>query len=278
MTYAARENSNYSGAPVELYLFELGSQQWAYTPNDVDYELGGRVYLSDGSIQGDVIQQTMERPREPIEIQVRRDHPIAALYNAQAADGTVFMTVFREHRGEQDFIHLGRWRVLGAEWVEGDDGTQVAKLQCEPLYTSLGAPMLRGRFSTTCRHELFEPKDPSGDGCGVDPGPWTVTATLSGVANLALQSPAFALHPDGWFNNGTLLLNNVRRRRIVSHTGDTIQLMKAFPDVAPGSVVAVRPGCDKLIDGHCLLRYNNVPNHGGYPYLPAQDTFDKAVS
>lgn len=266
MTYLTRESSAHSGAPIELYLWQLGDKEWAYTSADVDYTYAARLYLRDGSIEGDVVLQTAERPREPIEVSLRRDHPIPLLFTAQAPDGTLYMTIYREHRGEQDFIVLGRWRVLGCTWQDSK-----ASLQCEPIFTSVIRPMLRLRFTKTCRHSLGD------EFCKVNLVPMGVAATLSSVSGTTLQATAFATKPDGWFANGTLVVAGLLKRRIVSHVGDTIQIMTSAPGLASGAAVTALPGCNKQIDVDCLSKFANTNNHGGFKNIPDEDIFRKAL-
>lgn len=266
MTYDSRETGAHSGAPVELYRFSVGTSEWLQTSADRQFVLTGKTYVPTYIERGE-LSVTDETPREGLDVTVARDNPVAALFNAQAPDGTMFLTIFREHRGDADFITLGRWRVLGVTW-----SNSTALLKCEPLFTALARPMLRLRFSVTCRHALFGPE------CGVSKPAFAVTAVLIAATGVTMQSAAFAAHPSGYFRGGELDAGLGRRRRIIDHVGDTITLTANIPGIAGGATVTAFPACNKLINGDCLNRFSNTPNHGGFPNTPDKNPFEVGVA
>lgn len=266
MTYEAREASARDGAPVELYRFSVGLSEWLYTPMDQPFVLAGKTYVPAYLERGE-LSVTDETPREALDVTVARNNPVASLFNAQAPDGTVYLTIFREHRGESDFIQLGRWRVLSCTWA----GSQ-AVLKCQPLFTSLARPLLRLRFATTCRHALFD------EGCTLSKSSYRVPAHLIAHSGITMQSAAFAAKPDGWFAGGEVDAGSGRRRRIIAHAADIITLTANIPGVTAGDDVDAYPGCNKVIEGDCLLKFNNTLNHGGFPYIPAENPFETGVA
>lgn len=265
MTYADRETSAHAGEPVELYRFNIGTTEWLQTSADSNFPLQGKTYVATYIERGQ-LSVTDETPREALEVTVARDNPVAALFNAQAPDGTLYLTIYREHRGTVDFITLGKWRVLGVAWANS-----MATLKCEPVFTALARPMLRMRYSVTCRHALFDA------GCGVSKSSYAVTATVIDVAGPTMQASAFADFDDGYFRGGELDAGGGRRRRIIDHVGDTITLTANIPGVPAGAPVTVYPSCNKIISGDCTTKFANTPNHGGFPNIPDKNPFETGV-
>ena len=266
MSYDAREISAHDGAPVELYRFSIGLDEWLYTSADRPFQLSGKTYTPVYIERGD-LSVTDETPRESLDVSVARNNPVAALFNAQAPDGTMYLTVFREHRGESDFIQLGRWRVLSVSWSNSQ-----AVLKCQPLFTALARPLLRLRFATTCRHALFD------IGCTLSKAGYRVPAHLIAHIGGTMQAAEFAAMPDGWFIGGEVDAGAGRRRRIIAHAADIITLTANIPDIGAGDDVDAYPGCDKVIGGDCLNKFSNTPNHGGFPYIPHDNPFEKGVA
>ena len=266
MAYSDSENSARGGEPVELYRFNVGATEWLYTSLDRQYPLAGKTYLPT-FIERDNLTVSDEAPREALDVRVARHNPVAAMFNAQAPDGTMYLSIFREHRGINDFIQLGRWRVLAVTWA----GAQ-ATLKCQPLFTSLARTILKKRFSITCTHETFD------SGCTLAKSAWVVNGTVTLHEGVAMTSAAFAAHPDGYFKGGELDAGSGRKRRILSHVGNAITLTSGIPGVGPGSVIAAYPGDDKRIDGDCLNRFANTINHGGYPYIPDDNPFETGLT
>lgn len=266
MPYTDSEHSARGGEPVELYRFNVGLTEWLYTSADRQYTLASKVYAPT-FIERDNLTASDEAPREAMDVRVARHNPVAALFNAQAPDGTMYLSIFREHRGISDFIQLGRWRVLAVNW----QGSQAA-LKCQPMFTSLARTVLKKRFSLTCTHETFDPD------CGLAKSLWATPATLTTHEGITMTATAFAAHPDGYFKGGELDAGSGRKRRILSHVGNAITLTTSIPGIGPGDAVTAYPGDDKRIEGDCLLRFANTANHGGFPYIPDSNPFEAGLA
>lgn len=67
------------------------------------------------------------------------------------------------------------------------------------------------------------------------------------------------------------------RRSIVGHTGTVIKLDS--PVLAPlpaGSLVSLFQGCNKALDT-CENSFGNVPNYGGYAFIPIKNPFESGI-
>lgn len=61
------------------------------------------------------------------------------------------------------------------------------------------------------------------------------------------------------------------RRSVVTHSGSTLTLVTPLPPgIAAGSRVTLYAGCDGAL-ATCKAKFSNVPNHGGYPYIPIKN-------
>lgn len=111
-------------------------------------------------------------------------------------------------------------------------------------------------------------------GCNLDPVPFTLPATLTGVTGLTLTSPAFATAPlsllQGWFywtrSNG-----RKERRTIIYHVGDTIRLLYGGHELANGLEATVQPNCEGNWDACAARRDDPELHYGGAIYEPIKN-------
>jgi len=121
-------------------------------------------------------------------------------------------------------------------------------------------------YQSFCNHTLFDTR------CTLDKTAYAVAATLTYVSGTTIKSAAFATKVDGWFNQGYIELgDNLDKRLIISHTGDTCILHIAFDArVAAGLTMTAYPGCDKKPDT-CKNKFNNYTNALVHPLIPTRN-------
>jgi uncharacterized phage protein (TIGR02218 family) len=279
-TYVTLEASAHGGRPVELFRFVHGGTVWAYSSGP-EIAYNGETY-AEFPVGRDIIQQTKELGKSPLEVLLPRTCELSLLYLAGSPEHVVTLTVFRTHVGASDGpVVYWKGRVVSVDWPD----PATAKLVCESVFTSLKRPGLRARYQRMCRHALYSPQ------CGVNKAAYAVPGTVSAVnaARTVITIPEAAGHPNGYFLGGFLALADGTMRFISSHAGSSITLASPCPILADyvggtgygksyglwygGSDLVIYPGCGRNRET-CQDRFANILNFGGWPWIPKRNPFD----
>lgn len=265
MTYEAREASTQEGAPVELYEFTRGTIVQRFTSADSDFTLLANTYTS-ATLQRGQIESSAERARNSLSITCARDFPIAELFRVTPPTEVIMLTLKRVHRGDTDAAVIWMGRVLNCEW-----SGSVARLNCEPVISSLRRVGLRRKYQRQCPHVLYM----QGPGqCGVNRATHSTVTTVAAVSGLVLSVDSLASKPyAGGFVEWETPGGEIERRFISSFAGTDLTLSQAFQGIAVGQEVTVSPGCDHTM-ATCQTVYANLPNYGGFPFIPIKNPFD----
>lgn len=264
MTYDAIERSAALARPVEIYTFARGTLAWRFTSADRDVEVASLVYQK-AVIRRPNIQQGSELNRSAIKLQVARDFPIAALYQAGIPADTITLRIQQYHEGDGELVGIWGGRVLNCARVPGG-----AEIACEPVFTSVRQLGLRRRYQRQCPHVLY------GSSCKVVANSYKLTTTVDAVSGLSVNAAALAGEADGWWEGGWLqweIATGVYERRFIfAHTGATVQLTTQPLGLIAGMTVDFFPGCDHTLVT-CGSKFGNTPNYGGFPDIPTKNPF-----
>lgn len=266
----------------ELYKIVLDDQTWNWTSGDTEVVYNGDTY-TPMTIGRTEVEQGDEINRANITLSVPRDNPVGAIYLAHTPDHPVSVTIFRQETelsGSPDSATLTYWkgRIAGAK----ASGSQI-EISCESVFTSLRRFGLRARYQRGCRHALYH------RGCTLDRADFAVTARVSAISGVNITVPEAAGQADGWYLGGMLEFDGVLRF-IVNHVGQVLTLQRVFEDLNDafaesgygmnygnyyGGIPAIRiyPGCDRT-RATCNSKFNNLPNHGGFDWIPNRNPFD----
>jgi uncharacterized phage protein (TIGR02218 family) len=265
MTYDTRERSVQDGAPIELYEFTRGTTASRFTSADADFTLLGNTYTSETLLRSQ-IETSAERARNAITIECRREFEIAELFRVAPPTEVIGLVVKRTHRADADVAVIWTGRVLNCEW----SGAR-ARLNCEPVHTSLRRPGLRRLYQRQCPHVLYR----QGPGqCNVNRAAHSTVTTATAISGLVLSVAALASKPwAGGFVEWAAPGGVTERRFIESFSGLNLTLSQAFNGLQVGDTVTVSPGCDHTTST-CSTVYANLPNYGGMPFIPRKNPFD----
>lgn len=263
MTYDGRETSARDASPVELYEFAWGAvAPQRYTSAAAAYALDGNIY-SAATLQRGNIEASVEKARNDLDITCARDFPIAELFRVAPPSEVISVIVRRQHRGDTGTAVIWQGRVLNAEWSDGS-----ATLHCEPVSASMKRAGLRRRYQRQCPHVLYGPS------CGVDRVAHSKYTMVSSVAGLVLNVAELDAKPyAGGFVQWTTPAFTIERRFIRSFSGTALTLTQAFQGIGAGAAVVVSPGCAHT-RAMCAAAYGNLPNYGGFPFIPTKNPFD----
>lgn len=266
MTFPTYEQAIQSGAPVELYEFEVGPNIYRYTSAPDDFVYLTKVYAAVQIVRSDV-EESGELPKDAITITVPRDADIADRFRVAPPSDVVLVSIYRMHYDDPDADRRLFWtgRALNCEWKGA-----VADLSCESIYTALKRPGLRRLYQRQCPHVLY------GGACGLLDTAWKTPVTLDTVSGITLTATAFGLQPDGYFAGGMVEWEaepgRYERRGIKSHVGTTITLTHPVVGLEAGGTLDIWPGCDHSL-ATCDSKFSNSANYGGFPFVPNKNPF-----
>lgn len=268
MAFNDAEISTQDGEPIALYLLEWGSTVWRYTSADRDIEYpdgSGNMYLAravsdKGMVQGGSTANdfTMDCPS---------NLPIVDLYRGTPPSETIWLTVRRMHIGETDAPIYWIGTVTNVKRL-GDVDAQVLG---RPLTASFKRTGLRLCWTRECPHFLYD------FGCKVDPEDHRVDAIITDMTGNTITVDTVGGNPVNWFSGGFVSweINDdgtIERRMIESQDGLVLVIFGITDGMEIGDAVALYPGCDRT-PGTCNTKFDNIPNYGGYPFMPGQTPF-----
>ena len=259
MSYLSYEQSDYSGHPIELFKFSMGSSQWLYTSSSQEVsmleDVYQPVYISRDSFtnSGDISQSTLN-------ISVASTNPVALLFRSGWIPNTVILTIFRHHFNDSDFVTIWKGRITSCKWAGS-----VATLTSDTVFTLMRRAGLRRVYQISCPHSLYGPL------CRVQESDFEVATTVTSVATNVVTISGLSGYGDGYFTGGKIRnLSDVMM--IMNHTGDNLTLVDAVESMVAFLPVSLYPGCSRNVTD-CINKFNNLDNYGGLPFLPYTNPF-----
>jgi uncharacterized phage protein (TIGR02218 family) len=265
MSYDAYELSQELGEPRELYTFTIGQDEYRYTSADEDIVFLAQTY-SAVPISRTPFDETQEMARNQITLTVTRDFQICTLFQIAPPSELIILRIYRLHRDDSERVAVWFGRVLNVE-KRGIQGS----ITCENVFTSLRRPGLRLRYSRPCQYALYDP-----DTCKADKELNRIDLSPSAVGGVIILHIDFASQPDGFYAGGYVeweyVTGSFERRGIRYHVGNSIYISHPIADLGPGDEISVYAGCDHSM-GDCEDIHENLPNHGGHPFIPIVSPF-----
>lgn len=277
MAFNDAEISTQDGRPLALYLIVWGSTVWAYTSADrnitrseiingeaTDVEYLALAVSDKGMVQGGSAANdfTLDCPA---------NIPIVDLFRGTPPSESIWLTVRRKHEGEVDAPIYWIGNVTNVKRLGDADAQVIGK----PLTASFKRTGLRLCWTRECPHFLYDAS------CRVDPEDFRTDALVTALTGNTVTMDALGAHPDGYFNGGFISWEitdegTVERRMIESHTGLTLTMLGLTDGLEIGDAVAVYPGCDRS-PTTCNSKFANLPNFGGFDFMPGQTPFGTLI-
>lgn len=266
MTYDALEASVESGRPVEGFTFTLGASVTRYTSSESSETFAANTYLSRQISRSDPTLLTDDR-RQAIEVTLPSDDPIAIQYISVPPGLLMTLQILRWHRGDTEARVIWKGKIVGAKFVRG--GAQ-AVLSAVSSEGALSRPIPRYKFQGLCNHVLYDGR------CAISRASFAYTGTVGAVGGTSIEVIGLeAAMGAGWALAGYVKqTDDSDFRSVLAQSGDTLSIPLPF-NSTPGTVI-VQAGCDHTL-ATCKAKFNNVPNFGGYPYVPWKDPFQAGV-
>jgi hypothetical protein len=306
MTYGTYEESRDSAAPVELFLFQYGSEDTSFIANtdaEVPVTLDGITYTPLPIKRGGI--EAKGRPeRADMTIETPLSAPIADLFRVYPP-GRVVTAIIRAGNISEDGTPAlweggANWPVIWTGRVlEGNRGGANAVLTCEAGSASMKRLGLRRNYQWSCPLALY------GSRCRADKVAATTDTTVAVVGSnrIALtdgwmpqvDDPNYTADPDAdpeaepepvpqvdryspsafvgglvkWNSPAGVEERGVLRYDVAEEDGDADEfvLTGPTPGLVPGDAVALSLGCPHTVEG-CLGLHDNIVNYGGQPFIP----------
>lgn len=268
MTYAVKDVSIQSGAPIYCYQFVSDFVTWRYTSYNDPVTLGGNVYeplqISHSAVE--INDKLDTNASVDIKIPSRNDIAIAFAYIPSPRELKV--TIFRAHEGDNlatDYKIEWAGYFVGAK-AEGKYATiQTASI----ISSALNGNLATVYYQKICNHTLFD------DRCQVNKASFTDSATITKIQGQLLTIDVSPYSNDE-MEAGTIVNTRTGEQQgIIGNTGLQIRIGYPFYDLIIGDVMDITLGCDHLRLGHCKNRFNNVIHYGGMDFIPEVNPFEK---
>lgn len=263
MSFDSLEQSQASGKPWEIFRFETTGESFLLTSADVPIVYLGQTYISM-TLRRDEMEETSEVDSGQMKIYVPSAHPLAQLFLPGLPPAPVQLTAFAGHFGDTDVVAFYVGSVASALF------TDECELTCRSDKYILNRKIPRELYQALCNHVFGDP------GCGIDLALYTYGGTVSAIdtTGTLITVPAFASTSKslkaGYFIQGNAV------RAILDHTGATIRLMSAIPNLTVGAACSAVAGCAHTYPA--CVAYNNVANFAGFDLIPLINPFDGTTS
>lgn len=268
MSYAVKDVSIASGAPILCYKFVAEFRTWRLTSYNDSVVLGGEIYLPAQVRHTAVeISGSMDSIMT-IDVGIPADHEIARAFCFLSSPKELKVTIYRAHEGDDlstDF------RI---EWAGYHVGSRAEGKEAILLTGSIIQAAMNGNLSTVyyqkiCNHVLFDER------CKVVRASFTDTAVVTKIQGqlITIDVPPYADHDlqAGQMTN----TRTGEQQGIIDNQTDKVSLGYRFFDLIVGDTVELTLGCNHLRLGHCKNRFNNVINYGGMDFIPEQNPFER---
>jgi uncharacterized phage protein (TIGR02218 family) len=243
-----------------------------YTDADFDLVLNGFTFSSTGPIF------TRTSVRSSLGIQVDQMSVTIAADDTMLLGGVPWLRALRT--GVLDGGRLVLDRFLSDSWTNLTVGTvkwfagRIAGIDVGRSSAQVGVnsdtELLNVQFPINvyqppCRWTLF------GAGCTLSRAAFTVGSTVASGSTRQTLNCGLA-QAEGYFDLGILQFtsgpNSGAWRMVRSYTAGQIVLSVPLINAPTiGDAFTISPGCDKQ-QSTCTVKFNNLPNFGGQPYIP----------
>lgn len=271
MGFSLFEIGNHSGRPVFLYELVWGLTSWLYTSADRDIEFpagSGKVYkavaISDEGITqgGSATEFTVKLPA---------NLPIVDLFRGTPPASPIWLRATRFHLDDPDGQSVTYF--IGTVGNVKRANRAQAELIGLPISGTVRRTGLRLCWERNCPHMLYD------QDCKADMSAFKAVTTLTDktgttitVADIgAWAAPQFV---GGFVEWAATAEGTLDRRGIESHAGGLVFNVFGTTDrMVVGQPITLYLGCD-LTAETCEGTFNNLPNHGGFSFMPGKSPFD----
>ena len=254
---------------VTLYKFtDSNGNVWRYTSSKRAITYAGEQY-DPLFIKHGKVTDTQSYKKMPMEITVPVNSQLAQVFGVNPPDYALFVDMWHyspEATPPDDTFKLYSGRLLSVK-INNDIAKLTFVYDLATVSNNSGQTVL----SIGCPLDLY------GSACGANAAAFMDSYTLVSInqEGTLLQISPVPTRPNGWYMLGFVKQGAVMRT-ISRHVGDNLWLYGPAVGLQVGQPIEVYAGCDKRITT-CDTKFNNLPNFGGCPYMPAKDIVNDQV-
>jgi len=264
MTFAAREASAESGQPIELYDFRLGTESFLWTTDGVAVTYNSLTY-QPVEVRRSNLNFSQDSRAEALNVTVPASSALVRKFINSVPGQRATLTILRVHRNDPDNQLVQFFKGIALTVAFTLNGLE-AEIAVVPITGELANTIPRFVFSRQCNHVLFD------NACQVVQSLFRHQDDVTGVSGDTITVQGLTLKGSGWAAGGYIALSSGEFRQVIEHTGDNIRVLLPFPTTPLGETVEVFAGCDHSIET-CNSKFNNVPNFGGFAWVPLKNPF-----
>lgn len=269
------------GEPINLYKFIYGPDPldfYGYTDAEVrvimdsDDDGNGEPY-HPVAIRRNDINSAGTTDKTTMEIELASNDPVAEMFRVYPPSYPVAVFIWQGHIGAEDFALSWSGRVLSAS----RDGKGGASLTCEPSSVSMQRVGLRRHYQYMCSHPLYGPQ------CKANKAASTATVyaeTVSGrqitLGGLLTNGAQYAGGILEWVNAQGLTEYRTILTVTTADSKTVLTLSGIAREVEPGAPILASKGCNRTLTD-CGGIHNNVPNYGGFPFIPTKNPLGRST-
>jgi uncharacterized phage protein (TIGR02218 family) len=268
--------TEHTGAtPIYLYEFTRSGLVWRMTNWPEPLVLGSECWSPDNIRHGS-IRSGVDFLAEDLQIEAATEdsrHPLRYYLNRNAFEVTE-LQIFETDLSTLTFdptkpLYKGR---VGN--VEFEDEGEI-RAMCSSLLRVAEQQLPRMQMQRPCNHRLYDLN------CGVSPGLFEITGTLTAVTDEYVEATAFATEATArgdaqWFALGKVTVGS-EKRMVVGQSTNKLYIDEPFSSaVAAGQSAVALPGCNKRVS-HCVGRFNNIVQSLQFTYMPNSNPQVEAI-
>lgn len=249
--------------PIELYEFTSLYQSYFYTSDILQQSADSHTYQPlSGLERSSITVGTHENDKDELKVKVPLTSQIAIDWAFGETPPDMELSIKRLDRAGGSTYLIWKGRVSTIEIQK-----HLAVMKCPTRFVSI----LNGKVPTIliqqqCNHVLFD------EMCKVDRDDYKFTSTVAAVNGSLVTLDDLGSELDVFYTNGELLnLETGERRTISAKTSYVVKLIYSM-NISVGDSVEVTLGCDHIRESpQGCQKFNNLPNFGGFPYIPGED-------
>lgn len=264
MTFDATERSLADAAPVELYKFTGTFTTYRMTSHLADITNTEGTYTREAIKRNSTKVGDLQESNLALELELPYAHPMITEYVFATSPPTLTCEFYRCHLNDvNDTILMWSGSVLS--WsIEGRN----ARLKIPNLLSyALEKPVPPVYYQGPCNHVLGDAR------CGIDmelaANKQSTTITTINGTSVTVGASTFAVNECA---AGEMVVGQ-ERRMIISNNGTAFTIASPFAVAAATDAVDLYRGCNHAFNGHCINRFNNAVNFGGFPLVPDRNPF-----
>lgn len=266
------ERSTESSEPVEIYEFLLDADPFRFTSAEDTITFDGDDYTPESLSRNGIAQGKDERQRM-LQVTVPLTNAFASNYIGIPPGVRASLTVTRLQRNETPTFANPRQLFDGFVQSVRFPDNRTAVIGVQSLEASTSQIIPRFTYQGLCNHFLYDSQ------CTVSTALFTLSAGLVTVESGKDITVTGAAASGLDFTGGFVTPNGVSDfRLVIAQSGDVLTLSLPFSVPVLGNTVDAFAGCNREIDGDCLTVFNNVVNHGGFPFIPNKNPFRSGIT